>query len=407
MPPNNDKLPDQDPYNLLGVAFHASKAEISKAYKKLALKLHPDKQTPGNPALAEEIAKKFHDVKEARSFLLDDDHAEERRKYDAKRESDRRRRQTEVLREKNMSERRKRLREELKEKEFLAVRQRKENVELRQRKKEGDIVNQLRREGKRKRQEYAERDAQKKEDEEAEAEAERMVHIKTRLNKKSERDQLERRQVRLKWDRKKMRPSPSEDSLAKLFSEQFGSIEKVELLARKGNQALVTFENQCSCRPCVDFYAASPFMRAKYVGKRKEEEEHAKEDHQAQELATDDVHRGSMDESLEERRMRQAVERERLLRELEEDDNKRDEDSSSKLRKNTSGGVKNNKEKRERSNRLSTMVSNFPLEFPNSVDYNALSYIEALQKFESHVFGSLMTEENIASMQASAVSNVK
>jgi DnaJ family protein C protein 17 len=404
MPSNKDKLPDQDPYDLLGIAFHASKAEISKAYRKLALKLHPDKQTPGNPALAEEIAKKFHDVKEARSFLLDDDHSEARRRYDAKRESDRLRQQTEALREKNMSERRKRLREELKEKEFLAVRQRKENNELRQQKKEGDIVNQLRREGKRKRQEYAERDAQKKEDEEAEAE--RMVHIKTSANKKSERDQLERRQVRLKWDRKKMRPSPSEDSLAKLFSEQFGSIEKVELLARKGNQALVTFENRRSCRPCVDFYAASLFMRAKYVGKRKEEEEHAKEDHRAQELATDDVHRGSMDESLEERRMRQAVERERLLRELEEDDNTGDLDSSSKLRKNTSGGVKNNKEKRERSNRSSTKVSNFPLEFPNSADWNALSSIEALQKFESQVFGRLMSEENIASMQASAVSNV-
>ena len=93
----------QDPYEILGVPFNATDAEIKKAYRKLALKLHPDKQQKGNQASAEEIAKKFHDVKEARSFLLDDDHAEARRKYDAKRESDRLRQQTEALRERNMS----------------------------------------------------------------------------------------------------------------------------------------------------------------------------------------------------------------------------------------------------------------------------------------------------------------
>ena len=125
-------LPALDPYELLGVPVQASKAEISKAFRKLSLKLHPDKQPQGNPALLEEVAKKFHDVKEARSFLLDDEHAEARRKYDAKRESDRLRRQTEALREKNMSERRKRLREELKAKESLAALQRKKKGESRQ-----------------------------------------------------------------------------------------------------------------------------------------------------------------------------------------------------------------------------------------------------------------------------------
>ena len=403
MPSTHNALPDQDPYDLLGVSFGATKAEISKAYRKLALKLHPDKQPQGNPALAEEIAKKFHDVKEARSFLLDDDFAEARLKYNAKRESDRLRRETDALREKNMSDRRKRLREELKKKESLAATQRKQKAESRQQKKEDDIVNQLRREGKRKRQEHAERGAQEDE------EAEREVRAKAKLNKIAEKDRLERRQLRLKWDRKKMKPSPSEDSLAKLLSEQFGTVEHVELLGKKGNQALVTFTDQSSCRPCVESYANSPLMRAKYVGKRKEEEESANHDDQEEELAASDKGRnGSATESLEERRMRQAEERERLLRELEENENGQDTShSSSKLRRNTYGSDQDNKGANERSYKSSKKISDFPLPFPNTVDYNALSPLEALEKFESQVFGTLMKEENIRSMQMAAASNAK
>jgi DnaJ-class molecular chaperone len=75
-----------DPYDALGVGFGASDAEITRAYRKLALKLHPDKQGPGlSEKKREEIAKQFHDIKEARTFLLDAEHAEDRLKYDARR----------------------------------------------------------------------------------------------------------------------------------------------------------------------------------------------------------------------------------------------------------------------------------------------------------------------------------
>jgi molecular chaperone DnaJ len=60
-----------DPYKILGVNRNASKSEIKKAYRELAMKYHPDQG--GNE-------EKFKQVSEAYSILSDDN---ERSKYDA------------------------------------------------------------------------------------------------------------------------------------------------------------------------------------------------------------------------------------------------------------------------------------------------------------------------------------
>ena len=64
-----------DYYKILGVTKEATDAEIKKAYRKLALKWHPDKN-PNNRAEAEE---KFKKINEAYSVLSDKD---KRRQYD-------------------------------------------------------------------------------------------------------------------------------------------------------------------------------------------------------------------------------------------------------------------------------------------------------------------------------------
>jgi len=63
----------RDYYEILGVSRDATKQEIKKAYRKLALKYHPDK----NPS--KEAEEKFKEISEAYAVLYDD---EKRKMYD-------------------------------------------------------------------------------------------------------------------------------------------------------------------------------------------------------------------------------------------------------------------------------------------------------------------------------------
>lgn len=59
----------RDYYDVLGISKNASKDEIKQAYRKLAMKFHPD-MNKENPKAAEE---KFKDISEAYEVLVDDD----------------------------------------------------------------------------------------------------------------------------------------------------------------------------------------------------------------------------------------------------------------------------------------------------------------------------------------------
>ena len=61
---NNDS---EDYYKILGIEKNATESEIKKAYRKLALKWHPDK----NPNNKKEAEEKFKKINEAYSILSD------------------------------------------------------------------------------------------------------------------------------------------------------------------------------------------------------------------------------------------------------------------------------------------------------------------------------------------------
>ena len=71
---------EMDPYEVLGLTSECSAAEIKSAYRKLALKYHPDKHADGSEEARAEAEAVFQQVNLAHTLLSDPG---KRRMYDA------------------------------------------------------------------------------------------------------------------------------------------------------------------------------------------------------------------------------------------------------------------------------------------------------------------------------------
>jgi DnaJ-class molecular chaperone len=65
-----DKKKNRDYYGCLGVAKDASDADIKKAYKKMAVKWHPDRNSETEED-KEKATKKYQEIQEANRVLGD------------------------------------------------------------------------------------------------------------------------------------------------------------------------------------------------------------------------------------------------------------------------------------------------------------------------------------------------
>lgn len=362
-------MPIKDPYEILGIQSTASESDIKKAYRSLALQLHPDKQSGTlTDAQRDELDKRFHEVKDARSFLLDADHAQAKKKYDANLESERLRHAEEQRREQTMSSRRKRMRDELKMREHMARKPAAAGGGASSSSNENRFdVDRLRREGERLREEYSKREA------EVDAARRQRMAVERAAKKLDKED----RQVRLKWSRKKVVGGVhTKQSLSSIMTD-FGEVEEVEMLGSKGNAALVTFKHESSCKPCVDAYKTSDIMRATFVGRRKVDDTL----YGNQEVVDDgpSSRRGG-DENLEDRKLRQAAERERLMRQMELEDQGEGKGSETNQRTVPMAAKNPVREK---------LSSLFPPDFPDIPDNKNLSPFELLEKYEKEIFGRI------------------
>ena len=377
-----------EPYAALGVDVGASDAEISKAYRRLALELHPDRQPKGlSKSEVDRVAKKFHNVTEARDFLLDPEHAEERRRYDAVARGKEARRAEDKRREMGMTERRRRMREELAEKEQRAGRggcQSEERGDA----TDADFMGALRREGRRMRDKYREG---------------KVGAVSQRLSRErlERKKVLERRQVRIKWSRTKVGTTHTEKSLAELLS-RLGEVQEVELIGAKGNVALVTFVNHLSCHCCVKEYLENDMMRATYVGERRNEET----------LEVQGVvARSSTDaESMEERSHRQATERECILRQMEMQESGKQLGTSNKIpmdRGSSSIGKEKEAENfhyEKRDGPSGLQGADYPPKFPvhGKKNYEGQGGVplHRLEEAEQKILGNILSPVTLSEIQA-------
>jgi len=289
--------PCGNPYTILGLTYGVKDADISKAYKKYALLYHPDKQKKAlSPKEKEVISKKFHDLTEAKSFLLDSEHTEKRKKYDLFLKSKLHRKKEDEERDRSMNAKRKKLREELLKKEQEAKRP-KSTIIPTTKQSTKDKISNLQKQGKRLREEYT-------------YEQEKQNNIQEKISKQNLKEKLQQRQIKLKWNSKSViDPLDRKISITNLLKD-FGTISNVDLKKDKYNIALVTFENVSSCKDCVEHFLHDDCIRASYIGKQK----YARHSSDRKALNTNDK------ESLQERDSRQAAEREALIRQMEEEE---------------------------------------------------------------------------------------
>ncbi|XP_047115021.1 dnaJ homolog subfamily C member 17 [Schistocerca piceifrons] len=221
------KLPEENLYELLGINIEATTQEVKKAYRKTALKCHPDKN-PDNPKAAE----LFHKLSNALEILTDES---ARAAYDKVLKA----KQAAKLRTQQLDSRRKKFKEELEARERAAqeAAAKKSEFLIDTRTDEEKLqaeIDRLRKEGSKAVEEEI-RYVQKIIEEEREQRANRR-----------EQEANNQYRLRIRWNVNKSDVNNggySYDMLHKLLSK-YGNVVALILSPKKKGRALVEFESK-------------------------------------------------------------------------------------------------------------------------------------------------------------------
>ncbi|GMI12614.1 hypothetical protein TrVE_jg3103 [Triparma verrucosa] len=305
-PPSN--TPDVDHYAVLGVDPLSALPVVSKSYKKLALKYHPDKTAKLKEAEQKVATDRFIQIKESWAVLSD-----ERAKadYDEKLRGKLARAESERKRFGDQDTDRARMKKELERREMESQNQKHQTS------KTGWM-------------------GAKKSAEAMQNEAEQMKESyatlqKIKQTKAQEKREKDRRTVKVKW--KKSKVSHSEDTLISLL-RPYGDVESVEM-SDKGNAASVTFSSdRVDLEKAVADYEKDELVRLSYVGDRKKTKNaEAEQPSGNNDNNNNNNNNGSSNsnrkidrsrETVEQMKIRQARERLRLIKKMEAEEEGRE-----------------------------------------------------------------------------------
>ncbi|KAJ7379826.1 DnaJ (Hsp40), sub C, member 17 [Desmophyllum pertusum] len=214
-------------YEILGVTRESSKKEITKAYRKKALKCHPDKN-PDN----QEAVELFHELSKALEILSD---PKAKAAYDAVLRAKERAR----LRTQALDVKRKKFKQDLEERED-AAKAGKENDEMATKNLQAEIE-RLREEGSKLLKEQQE-------------------FLKTQLRKEmeSERDKTNSEdatpKLKVRWKSKKsdLTNGGYTQEMLKSFFEKYGEVSYVIVSSKKKGSAVVEFKSVASAKVALE-----------------------------------------------------------------------------------------------------------------------------------------------------------